>query len=271
MSAVFSKFSVESYIESVTQTKNLIFASIGIAIVISFIFSFFLEKCAGVVVAVSLIGFYAGAGYLSYISWNGMKTNKAQETEIQKSKYKLFKGLLGFLVTSMALLGCMICCYWSRLVLATKVISAAAEFVSETKRIILVPVFMLVITCGYLGVWTMTSCYIFSTADLYKPVDVPKGTPFVPLSINNDIRKIMYFHGFGLLWNVALLLTVSNFIVTGATCLWYHRDHDNNKNLLFTTVSWMLKYHMGTLAFGSFILAAVWAARVIVEYLEVKL
>lgn len=271
ISQVFSKYSVESYIESLTETKNYIFASIGIALVISFLFSWFLEKCAGVVVTISIVGFYAGAGYLAFIAWKGMGDNKDSKDEFQKSKFKLYKGLFGTMIIIMSILSCMICCFWSRLVLATKIISAAAEFVTETKRIVFVPIVMLVITCGYLALWTMTSVYILSTAEYVDIKSIQNsGTPFVPLDITKNIKNMLYFHGFGLFWNIAFLLTASNFIITGATCLWYHRDNDNSKNLLITTVTWMLKYHIGTLAFGSFILAVIWTIRVIVEYIDVK-
>ena len=270
-SLVFSKFSIEKHIETVADAQNAILASIAIAVIISFLFSWFLEKCASVIVTLALISFYAGAGYLSFVSWKGMQANKNSDDKIKQSKFKLYKSLLTFLVAAMSVMACMICCFWSRLVLAVKIISAAAEFVAETKRVVLVPIFMMVLTCGYVGFWTMISCYIYSTASLSSEVKKPIDTPFVPLDVNDTIKKLMYFHGFGLFWNIALLLTISNFIVTGATCLWYHRDHENNKNLLSTTVMWMLRYHMGTLAFGSFILAVVWVLTAIVEYLEVSL
>jgi len=271
ISKVFSKYSIENHIESISASKYLILISVGIALLISFVFSYLLEKCAGVVVTLALVGFYAAAGYLSYISWKGMNENKdfGENDALKRSKYKLYRGLLGFLAISIAILSCMICCFWSRLILAVKVISAAAEFVSETKRVIFVPIVMLVITCAYLGFWTLITCYIYSTAQFVK--DIPNDVPFVPLDITNEIRKTMYFHGIGLFWNLALLLTISNFIITGATCLWYHKDHSNNKNLLTTTITWMIRYHFGTIAFGSFILAVVWILRVIADYLEVKI
>ena len=56
-------------VEDVRTTKWVIIGSIGIAIVVSFVFLFFMEKCAGVVVwtfIALILGLLATAGGLSY-------------------------------------------------------------------------------------------------------------------------------------------------------------------------------------------------------------
>lgn len=64
---------IESIYQSLKTTKNLIWASIAFSFIFSYFFSWLLEKCAGVVVTVSIIGFYLGAGYMGYISFTNYK------------------------------------------------------------------------------------------------------------------------------------------------------------------------------------------------------
>lgn len=107
--------------------------------------------------------------------------------------------------------------------------------------------------------------YIYSNGE----VTINKSQPFVGISINDKLKNYVYLHGIGLLWNLAFLLTASNFVIAGAVCLWYHKDHENRRSLILTTIWWMLRYHIGTIAFGSLILAIVWLLRALADYLEV--
>jgi hypothetical protein len=65
----FSGMNMESILEGIANAKWMIFFSILIAFVSSFLFSFFLETCAGIVITITIAGFYAGLGFLTYICY----------------------------------------------------------------------------------------------------------------------------------------------------------------------------------------------------------
>lgn len=80
----------------------------------------------------------------------------------------------------------------------------------------------------------------------------------------------MYFHLFGLLWNTAFLLTCSHFIIAASTCIWYFNRKDKHSvHPVLKSVGWMVTYHLGTVAFGSLILAIVYLFRLIAQYIHV--
>lgn len=125
---------------------------------------------------------------------------------------------------------------------------------------------MICLTSGYIFFWLLGVGYIYSNGDIIEN----EKYPFVDLQISESLKNYVYFHGFSLFWNLAFLLTVSNFIITGSVCLWYNRDHPDRKNMVMTSIWWMVRYHIGTIAFGSLILSIVWILRVIAEYLDVS-
>jgi hypothetical protein len=80
-------------------------------------------------------------------------------------------------------------------------------------------------------------------------------------------------HIFGLLWNVAFL-KYSCLLIIACTCvIWYYNQGGNNKFFhfpVFLSFWWALRYHMGSLAFGSLILAIIWAIQLILSYVQAR-
>lgn len=115
-------------LSSLKATSALIWGSIIFSFLFSFFFSWLLEHCPGVVVAVSLIGFYIGAGYMGYLSYKNFKSiNPDEEDPILKGKRRFFQIAMFTIFSTLAIVSCLICCYWSQLVLATKIIGVSAS------------------------------------------------------------------------------------------------------------------------------------------------
>lgn len=80
-------------------------------------------------------------------------------------------------------------------------------------------------------------------------------------------------HAVSLFWNLAFLLSCSHFIVSASSAFWYFRSAQASgiKNPLRTSLFWVFRYHLGTIAFGSLVLAVVWVIRIIAQYVHVRL
>ena len=91
------------------------------------------------------------------------------------------------------------------------------------------------------------------------------------LKVTETEKRYLYFHFFGLLWNVAFIQCVCDFIITGVVCIWYHNDQDDGGTPVSTATKWAFVNHLGTIAFGSLILAIVYLLRIIAEYIAVRI
>lgn len=137
----------------------------------------------------------------------------------------------------------------------------------------MVPIVMVLVTGIYIIYWGTSTAWIVSTGKLE---DYPKSNddwndkPFRNIEFDKTLKNQLKIQGFGLFWNIAFLLTLSNFIINGAVCFWYHNHSDKMNHPITTTLWWALRYHLGTIAFGSFILAVVWVLRALAEYLDRK-
>lgn len=82
---------------------------------------------------------------------------------------------------------------------------------------------------------------------------------------------------FGIVWIVSFIIACNEFIVIVSSVTWYYSDKtvpdddgipgDSDVRVGFW---WSVRYHMGSLAFGSFILAIVWVIRALFEYIGEK-
>lgn len=117
-----------------------------------------------------------------------------------------------------------IVCLFNRIKLAVKVIEAAADFVSDYKEIVLVPILLVVIAGLYCVYWIYGLAWIFSTGEVYHNSNYPWGK----ISWTDGLKNKVYLHVFTLFWHTAFLLATSHFIVACATSIWYFNRHDRN-------------------------------------------
>lgn len=69
----------------------------------------------------------------------------------------------------------------------------------------------------------------------------------------------LYYFLFATLWCNALLQAIAIFVIASACCMWYY-NHGANSELdspITRSFKMAFRYHFGSLAFGSFILAVV--------------
>jgi hypothetical protein len=89
---------------------------------------------------------------------------------------------------------------------------------------------------------------------------------------------MIYFMSFGIVWLLAFVIAVNEFVIIVSAVTWYYSDKtiedddgipgDSDVRYGFW---WLFRYHLGSLAFGSLLLAVVWIIRAIFEYLGEKL
>jgi uncharacterized membrane protein len=80
----------------------------------------------------------------------------------------------------------------------------------------------------------------------------------------------LYFFIFGTLWSNALIQAIGIFTIASTCCMWYY-NHGANSSLdspVTRSVKMAFRYHFGSLAFGSFLLAVVQFIELIVELIK---
>jgi choline transporter-like protein 2/4/5 len=277
------KYLEESPVGSVYQdlykSSTSVYISMGLALVWSFIFiyfmSWFAEYLAWCSVVLIQLGLLAATVY-SYILWDKEKTKlatlrkeKGYDTMDEANKQvfddKESWTAFYFLLLMIAMVT-FCCCFFSAiwcakdsLKRAIDVIDASADFIARNKCVILIPNFHYFLVICFAVVWIGAFLCVVSLNDIKVDSTIPQGRDII------WDKKVFYaslFMFFGYLWISACIEYLSRFVVIMSACTYYfnnHRDKPDEENPPDVGYSFKCGYlnHMGSIAFGAFIIAFI--------------
>jgi hypothetical protein len=155
-----------------------------------------------------------------------------------------------------ALLLLLFCCC-SRIRIAVAVCKTTGQFVAHTCGIILVPIVQTFINLAMWAVCLVALLYLVSAASFTHT----SGDIFTSIGNLQDTALIQFYvFLFGTLWCNAFIQAAGIFAIASACCIWYysHGPSQEETNFpIFRSYIMVFRYHMGSLAFGSLILAIV--------------
>eukprot|EP00913_Durusdinium_trenchii_P032230 g30178.t1 len=168
----------------------------------------------------------------------------------------------------------LVCCFFDRIQLAIAVNKVAATFVSHTMRIIGVPIVQAVVGILWILLWGVSVSFLVSQVPAdYTPTGttidgVPACWKCSPPRYVFDYRFAVSFFVF--LWNNALNIAIGQCIIAGAVGVWFFTPNaEKGKRGAIKTSVWnVFRYHLGSLAFGSFIIAVIQFIRYLMNYFE---
>lgn len=141
-----------------------------------------------------------------------------------------------------------------------------AQFVGGTPQIFLIPPIFTIILMVWMFVFIAISLYILSIGTI-----VQRKEPFQFLGEvkrSDETIYIWLYSLFGYLWINAFLIGVAQFVISAAAAIWYFTCTSDTTGSGSTIKGfyWVFRYHLGSIAFGSFLIALVQFIRIIFEY-----
>lgn len=122
---------------------------------------------------------------------------------------------------------------------------------------------MLIIPFAFLGViviwvafWLVAFIFLFSIGDLKPRDDV---TVISTVEWTKETRYFILYLFFGLLWVNAFFIGLAQFTIAAACAMWYFTWSGDTagKGSVCKGLRWGLTKHLGSIAFGSCIIAIV--------------
>merc|ERR1712242_134005 len=186
----------------------------------------------------------------------------------------LFWAAIVFWLVAVAYVIFVACC-WSSLKVSIAIIETAADFFADTKRIVLVPLCYFGVAVVFFGVWVGAIIFVNSIGEITVE---SIATQSKDVEHSSATLWMMVYMWFGLFWILAFLISCNEFVVIVSTCTWYfsRKDIPDDDGIpgdseVWKGFWWSIRYHAGTLAFGSLLIAIVWLIRTIFEYVGEKI
>lgn len=253
---------VGQYISDLFSAWKVLLIAAGASFVLSLVYMVLLRCCAKLLVWITFIGFLILLAVIGYLLHN-----KGQQSldEGDKLNYKIFSI---FLWSADGLILLVIFCIFNDIQLALNIITVSAHFVFSNCCILFVPIIAIIFTCGFIAYWITTMVFIYSIGDISQY----RNTPFPDVKWDNTTHNLWYYQLFSLFWIIAFIIAVLQFVIAATAAQWYFSstNDESGSGSLCKSFFWSIRYHLGSLAFGSLILAIVMFIRFIFEYMRKK-
>jgi len=224
-----------------------------------------LRLCGGPIIYCSILALIAAPGAGGYFVWDYEKTIPEDD------EYKEYYLYGAYVLWGIA--GALFCCVlinWKNIKIGIAVFKCTAAFMGGTPSVFLVPPVCISFVVLWLFVWFIIALYICSVGEPRRREDLPFLTEIV---WTDNTRYVFLYSLFGYLWLNAFLFSLAAFIIAAAAAIWYHTStaDSNGKGSVGRGFYWAFRYHLGSLAFGSFLIALIQFIRIIFEYYANKL
>ena len=195
------------------------------------------------------------------------KTEEENSTEFGKNKASKWKtwAIILWVVAGLFFLFILLLC--GRIAMASDVLESAGEFVQSQPSVFFIPFLFFILLIILVLWWIPTFAYLSSCGENSPD---PKSI-FMNVSWSTSIRVYVGVMIFAILWYVSFNLSQETFSIAAMVASWYFERHNGTNISVFTGIGWAFTYHVGTLAFGSFLIALLWMIQLILAYVYQKL
>jgi hypothetical protein len=191
---------------------------------------------------------------------------------------------------------CLIMCCWTPLMKIVKVLEKASQALMVMPQVMLCPIFTMPISGGIIFIWyafcllmmsasTEASSQSISTVDALAIAQYPGYTSsdtsvFKVREYDTDLQNWFWVHLFWMFWAVTYMEYFNFLIVSGCVADYFldkelvdnpNRNEEFKKGncmRLFTSIWRTIRYHLGTVAFASALIAAVKTIEAILLYVK---
>eukprot|EP00825_Cyclidium_porcatum_P019462 TRINITY_DN220_c0_g1_i3.p1 TRINITY_DN220_c0_g1~~TRINITY_DN220_c0_g1_i3.p1 ORF type:complete len:664 (-),score=98.29 TRINITY_DN220_c0_g1_i3:141-2132(-) len=296
LSSVMNTEQITEWLSDVEEAWVMILISVGISFILGVIYMLFVRIFSGMIIWICIMAYFAGMVVLAVFLYGktgmsssdvsdsstslDMTSNPKQSTSDNKTSYKvIFWIVIG--VIAVSLIG--LCCLYRNIKLAIAVIKTATVYVVDVPLVMFVPIFFTIITAGWWAFWIVTILNLYSHGFMYKSSNGPwasidhkydssHASRYVPVpdssEVDKDYRWNCWYFLFGGLWINAFIGATCQFVLASTACIWYFNKQSGLHKPISRSIYRAFRYHFGSIAFGSLILALVQLIRIVLEYIN---
>jgi len=262
--------------------------ALGLSLVMTMLFRFLAGVIVYVIIAVVVIACIAGTITL-WIVWYLKKTDLENYTELQgqtseqnvtvsftgtklheEAKAEVNYWAIGAIIATFVLIAVLLVLLVmrKRIALVVTLFKEAGKAVHAMPLLVLLPLLTFISIASITFFWLYGSLWIFTSGDPAQDTD----TGYITYKPDQFMTWMRWYHIFGLLWLTQFCVACQHLVIAGSVAGWYFSKDKGSVGVgtVLSAFYRLVRYHLGTAAFGSFIIALIQLVRLILKYLESK-
>ena len=261
----FSGDKLVTWMSDLYITWPAILGSVAWSFVLAMIFLFFIRCCAGFIIYTLIICILAGLIALSYLCHLKADTYKTVGDNTYEKVMLAFMWVCGILAAVWFIFILVMC---NRIRLAVGLIEATGKYINNNCCIVLVPFLFFIFNVAFIAYWVLLSAYLYSSGEF----DEKNSAVIANFKWDSKIRYSWWFHLFSLLYICEILSAISQFVYASSACIWYFTNEKGTEDHpICKSFKRVFRYHLGSLAFGSLIIAIIRFLMLLLESFKKKI
>jgi hypothetical protein len=248
----------------------IIFGCIGFSLLLAFLWAFLMRLFIKPMVWVTLVGTFLLLVLFTYLLGEKALEMRADALYGEDNTFTRYAdATLGFFAFAGGLFVAytvVVGCFWRRIWMVCGVIIEASKALARMPTLLVVPLVPALLAFGLFTYLLLGSFYILSAGELKLD-----GSGFAQIDFDDDLRGTLAYHFFGVVWTVVWLNHVAWVVVAMAVTQWYFaRDKatDLGPAPVASAAGRVVRYHLGSIVFGSLVVAVVKYLRYIVYFVK---
>ena len=270
----------------------MFFVCIALCLLFTLLMRYFLKVIVWTCL-ILLFGVLAVAGFMCWNRYTNL--NNDANTTNQSNQYVKFYFVAAIVAWAVSLVYLIVLiALRTHINIACGVIQISGRVIGSSPIIMVVP-FIVAIAILAVGAWCFAVAIFtyavqgteYTTLDLavYSSTTTATGSAtFITISgqvfaeytgrattYSTTSKNYIYYDLFGFLWTMGILNAIGFMTIAFVTVFWYFSDLDDDRKAvpvggMCRGFWWTLRYHLGTVAFGSFLIAVVQFVRIMFNY-----
>ena len=258
---------VQGYIRDIERCWKVYLIAIATCMVIVFLYNWFLRCFAEILTWIAIILVGCGIFGLGWLVKDYATVNYPEGDTTQKwlniGAYTIWV-LLG--VYALA-----ICCMFYSIKISVKVLKTSATIIMHNMRMIIIPL----VGIAFVALWVCFSTYFLlylgSCGEVVQKESL--GYYYSTYVWTKTQKGYLWFSLFLFFWVNALIIAATQYVLIVAVVSWYFTSNPEKRGVfsIMRGYWWCLRYNLGSLLFGSLLIAIVWMIRTVFEYINKKI
>lgn len=273
-SSEIAKLSIVQVYDNLPKIGLIALASLLITIVLVFLLRYIAHIVIYLIMLITSIG---SIGITIFLWLRFVEIEKSGSTvrttipiigiELQVATSFLIYAIITSLATMLLLL--IIFIMRKRIGLVIKLVAEAQKTLADMPMLFLLPVLTILLLIMFLIYWIITALMIYSFGEYHFQTLI-----FMNINLNkSNLAKIMWvYHFIALIWISEFIFACQAMVISGSVARWYFtRNKASLKTPICGSLSHLLVYHMGSVAFGAFIITLIRFPRYVLSAIQRKM
>lgn len=253
----------KAWVSDIFRCWTAIFIVLGISIGVSIVYLILLRYFAGFIIWVTILGTFLiiilFGVYIDKIAHQNYGGQKEKKTRHALETFSII-----IFVTSIIFLF-IILFMFRRIKLAVAVLKSGSIFLKDVPSIIFVPIVMFGLSLAFYTYWVLALIYLYSSGHIKD-----HNSAVSHMEWDDSTRHSIYFEIIGIIWINSIKVALTQFIIACTTGFWYFSRETAGYKSILKSAYYSIRYHLGSLAFGSLLLSFIKFIKFILWYLKEK-